>query len=195
MRNQWYGDNRDLVKWAEVFRLAQDGQRQVVYVPMPNPDDPPFDTLRLSSGAGLPQQVVQHFRDMGKVDQIPWPCGFVSVQGAMTDRAAYFRAVRTKVMERLGHPLVVVFDPDTGIEPKSGAGPTHVARDELREVFDLLRPKDVLVLYQHARRTNGWLAEISDDVAAALGVPLGLVRAVRCVELAWDVALLTVEKT
>ena len=75
MRHQWYGDNRDVVKWSFVYRWIEvlGVQAQILYVPMLTHDEPPLDGLSLADGALLPREVLKHFRDVFHVARLEWP--------------------------------------------------------------------------------------------------------------------------
>ena len=50
------------------------------------------------------------------------------------------------------------------------AGPEHVTAPELRQVFDVLKPGDVLVCYQRARRQKDWRGDRRRAFTRALGL-------------------------
>lgn len=200
MRNQWHGDNRDLVKWGAVFHLVAASPRQtkVVYVPMLTPDDPAPGSHLLNELHPLPEPVITFFRGVDQVAGLQWPphVGFAMVPGVMLDRAAYFVAVGRAIDDAVGSAVrvLVLLDPDTGIEPASGANSKHVRRTDLAETYARLRAGDVLAVYQHRWRDEGWLTLARGAFAEALGIDDEGVSAFTCPTIASDVAMLVVEK-
>lgn len=195
MRDRWYGDDRDVVKWSAVLHLARrEGLADVVYAAMYRPGDdwPPLATAR--GPVALPEGVVRHFRDLGDLQRLGTRTGLriATVKEPFVDRAAYFR----RLCERVGKyeaPVLVLLDPDTGLAPDSGAGPEHVTSDEVAALFAALRPGDLLACYQHARRQKDWRGRARRAFANAPGVPSFEVEVLRS-ELARDVLLLAVKK-
>ena len=195
MRDCWYGDNRDIVKWSVALQLARrEGLADVVYVAMHRPDDdwPPLVTAH--GPVRLPDEVVRHFRDLDDLQRLGAQTGLriATVKEPFVDRAAYFR----RLSERVGKysaPVLVLLDPDTGLAPDGGAGPQHVTSAEVAGLFAALRPGDVLVCYQHARRQKDWRGRARRVFANAPGVPSFEVEALRS-DLARDVLLLAVRK-
>ena len=195
MRDCWYGDNRDIVKWSAALHLARrERLADVLYVAMHRPDDdwPPLATAR--GPVPLPDQVVRHFRDLDDLQRLGARTGLriATVKEPFVDRAAYFR----RLPERVGKyaaPVLVLLDPDTGLAPDSGAGPQHVTSDEVAALFAALRAGDVLACYQHQRRQKDWRGRARRAFANAPGVPSFEVETLRS-DLARDVLLLAVKK-
>ena len=195
MRDRWYGDDRDVVKWSAALHLARrEGLADVVYVAMHRPDDdwPALVTAR--GPVPLPAEVVRHFRDLDDLRRLEGRTGLciATVKEPFVDRAAYFR----RVCERVGKyaaPVLVLLDPDTGLAPDVGAGPQHVTSDEVAALFAALRPGDLLACYQHARRQKDWRGRARRVFANAPGVPSFEVEVLRS-DLARDVLLLAVKK-
>jgi hypothetical protein len=106
------------------------------------------------------------------------------------------------VAEKLRHlraeaarPVLLLPDPDTGIEPVSGGSRKHVLRSELASLYSALAGNDVLAVYQHAPRQfdPNWIDEKRVLLAHALSVNPVLILPLSCLEVARDVVLLTVE--
>ena len=195
MRDRWYGDDRDVVKWSAALHLARrEKLADVLYVAMYRPDDdwPPLATAR--GPVTLPGEVVRHFRDLDDLQRLGARTGLriATVKERFVDRAAYFRRLRERVGEYEA-PVLVLLDPDTGLAPDSGAGPEHVTSDEVAALFAALRPGDLLACYQHARRQKDWRGRARRAFANAPGVPSFEVEVLRS-DLARDVLLLAVKK-
>lgn len=197
MRNQWHGDNRDLVKWGAVFHLVEHAPTQVIYVPMLTADDPPPHSHRLNGKHPLPLSVVGYFRDVAQVARLPWPkhVDFSMVAGTMEDRPRYFADVLAALDDATApQRRLVLLDPDTGIAPRSGGNRTHVLRHELADVYGRLRKGDLLAVYQHRWRDKGWFGAAQRALAEALRVEAGRLSTFTCSTVASDVALLVAEK-
>ncbi len=195
MRDRWYGDDRDVVKWGAALHLARrEGLADIVYVAMHRPDDDWPKLVTARGPAPLPDEVVRHFRDLDDLRRLEARTGvrIATVRDPFVDRAAYFR----RVCERVGKyaaPVLVLLDPDTGLAPDVGAGPQHVTTDEVAALFAAMRPGDLLACYQHARRQKDWRGRARRAFANAPGVPSFEVEALRS-DLARDVLLLAVRK-
>ena len=195
MRDRWYGDDRDVVKWSAVLHLARrEDVADVLYAALYRSDDdwPPLATAR--GPAALPEEVVRHFRDLDDLQRLAARTGLriAAVKEPFVDRAAYFRRLCGRV-GRCAGPVLVLLDPDTGLAPEGGAGPEHVTSDEVAALFAALRPGDLLVCYQHARRQKDWRGRARRAFANAPGVPSFDVEALRS-DLARDVLMLAVKK-
>lgn len=195
MRDRWYGDDRDIVKWSAVLHLARrEGLADVLYAAMYRPDDdwPPLATAR--GPAVLPGEVVRHFRDLDDLQRLGARAGLriATVKEPFVDRAAYFRRLCGRVGQ-YAVPVLVLLDPDIGLAPEGGAGPEHVTSDEVAALFAALRTGDLFVCYQHARRQKDWRGRARRAFANAPGVPSFEVEALRS-DVARDVLLLAVKK-
>ena len=87
---------------------------------------------------------------------------------------------------------MVLLDPDVGLAPEIH-GPEHVTSTEVAAVFDVLRPGDLLVCYQHARKQKDWRGRARRAFANAPGLPSFEVEVLRS-ESARDVLMLAVKK-
>jgi len=63
---------------------------------------------------------------------------------------------------------VVFLDPDNGIAGKRCSG-EHVSIEHVAWVWEALRPKDVLAVYQHSFREPGWAEKKKAVLSAVLG--------------------------
>lgn len=195
MRDRWYGDDRDVVKWSAVVHLARrEAVADVLHAALYRPEDewPRLATAR--GPAALPDDVVRHFRSLDDLRRLAATAGLriETVKEPFRDRHAYFRRVCARV-RAYPAPVLVLLDPDTGLAPDGGAGPQHVTSAEVAEVFAALPPGGLLVCYQHARRQKDWRGRARRVFANAPGVPSFEVEPLRS-DLARDVLLLAVKK-
>lgn len=195
MREQWYGDDRDVVKWSTVVHLARrESVSAILHVAMYRPSQPIAPLSTAFGPVAPPDEVITHFRDLEDIQRLAGTTGLeIEVFADLfTHRSEYFRQVCERVRART-KPVVVLLDPDIGLEPEQG-GPEHVTSNDISVVFEALRPGDLLVCYQHARRQKGWRGRARRAFANAPGIPSFDVEALSS-ELVRDVLLFAVKKT
>ncbi len=194
MRDQWYGDDRDVVKWSTLVHLARrESVATILQVAMYRPSQPVAPLTTAFGPVEPPAEVIGHFRALDNIQGLAEATGLeIEVfKDLFTHRAAYFRQVCELVRGR-SEPVVVFLDPDIGMEPEQG-GPEHVTSAEISAVFEALRPGDWLVCYQHARRQKGWRGRARRAFANADGLPSFDVEVLES-ELVRDVLLFAVKK-
>ena len=195
MRDQWYGDNRDLVKWSALVYLARrEAVSAILHVAMYRPSPTPAPLATAQGNVDPPAEVFRHFRDLDDIQRLAVVTGLEIevVREPFTDRTAYFGRVCERVRGRRGGPMLVLLDPDVGLAPET-PGPEHVASAEVAAVFEALRQGDLLVCYQHARKQKDWRGRARRAFANAPGVPSFEVEVLRS-EVARDVLLLAVKR-
>ena len=195
MRDRWYGDDRDVVKWSALVHLAErEAVSKVLHVAMYRADCQSASLTTAYGRVALPPKVVRHFRDLNDVQRLAGATGLAIevVKDPFVDRASYFSSICKRVREQ-GTPVIVFLDPDVGLASES-AGLEHVTSAEVAAVFASLQPGDHLVCYQHARRQKDWRGRARRAFANAPGIPSFDVEVLRS-ELARDVLLLVVKRT
>lgn len=175
MRHEWYGDKRDLLKWATLVRLAREHAAAILWVWMLTDDKAKY-RFEKPDAAGFPGEVTKHFRDLRDIDRlakgavVEVECYEERYQGAGD---AYFTRLDTWIRERYSgslRPVILFLDPDTGLEPESGtARGKHIHPDRITRLFGILRLSDSLVLYQHQWRETAWKEITIRNLASALG--------------------------
>lgn len=71
MRDWWYGDKRDLVKWGTVCVLAQKRSiRTVLQVAFYRSESQNYDLSMNGTAEALPNGVIQHFRDIDDIQRL-----------------------------------------------------------------------------------------------------------------------------
>lgn len=172
MRDTWYSDRRDLAKWATVVYLTKRADaKSVLQITYYRTSERP----RMFCGNDerpIPEEVWKHFRDVGAVADLATDAGFaVRVLETPFDpnrRDGYAEIYIAAIREMTG-PRIVLVDPDTGLEPSGGAKPEHATEAEIRKIWNCLDPDDVLVMYQHARRTEHWREEVKKRLKCIIG--------------------------
>ena len=206
MRDQWYGDKRDVVKWAVLVHLAQTHNlKRILQVAFDRPRAgvPPLTAGRRQ--VPIPQAVIDHFRNLERISglgaatglnlevlRMPFPATESGCK-ANVAREKYVNQVAARLRVRRRASLIAFLDPDTGLAPQQ-PDTKHVTADEVRQIYAALQAGDLLVLYQHARRTTGWLTDTRRGFADAVGRREEAIETLRCPELAHDVAFFAVRK-
>jgi len=195
MRDEWYGDKRDLVKWGVLLHLAdQFSSRSILQVPYYRPSewrDLEIDGQRYP----FPDAVVKHFRTIRDIRRLKARCRIQVVPTPFRNRTQYAAAVRRAIAAKRSGRSIVFLDPDTGLAPRN-PGPEHVLGAELAAIWAQMSPGDVLVFYQHQTNRSGrpWVEEKRQQFAEALGLPPEAAGLVRAPEIARDVAFFFCEK-
>lgn len=195
MKNIWYSDNRDLVKWATLTHIARTHNLQtIVQVPYWRPEKtrPHFEFR----GERLPvsDEVWRFFRDIRHVRGLASDSSFsvevVPAQFNPEQRDVYIDHVWAQV-ERSKRPLLLFLDPDTGLQP-SRCSPEHTSLGEIEKLWSCLRPREWLVLYQHARRQTNWERSVARQISSLCDQ--ADVHIARSQDVGHDVAFMCVEK-
>ena len=205
MRNEWFSDKRDHLKWSSLLLLGQrEGINRVVQVAMWS-DQRPLDFRIHSTKGPLDgyQDVAAHVagffhrhNDLSSIKALGAPLG-VTIEVCLgpfahATRAEYF----TEIAERIRTsdvPTIWFFDPNTGIEPAGGPSVRHVREKELRQAFDKLPRGDFLVVYQHSWHVTDWQECARKRFSLACNVPDNQVEVFTSPD-AKDVIILAVQK-
>ncbi len=165
MQNEFYGDRKDVWKWSVTLNAAGPRHR-ILYVPML--------TLGPGNDFGNPGpeargDVVQFFDCERKQFAEPirtvrrlksWLGDRLEIIDGYYEhrnRSNYFLGVQEILRQRVtGLLWLVLIDPDIGIEP-SNPDKRHICKAELATVWESLNDGDVLIVYQHADRSDSGL--------------------------------------
>jgi hypothetical protein len=195
MKDQWYGDNRDLVKWTVLLGIAGRFKAteilQVLYHSPTNWAQIEIDGKHVP----IPTELIKHFRDVRSI--VSLECGLKieifdhPFANGADERKRYLQGLIAKTAARREvSPLIVFLDPDTGLEPASGNFDlTHVREHEVRAIWEGMGAKDILVLYQHQDNRAGreWIDRKRLQFALALNVDDSSVRKAFAPRIASDV--------
>jgi hypothetical protein len=155
MRNQWYGDGRDLIKWGVLVHLAEKWKLEaIIHVAYLRPNDPCPRIVGEEKPVALPQQVCDFFcRDIHDVKQLK-SINKIRIEifdepFDGKDRNGYGDQIIKFIRRVRSGPVVVFLDPDTGIAEKNPKT-QHVTPKDVKKIWKELDKDDWLILYQHA---------------------------------------------
>ena len=193
MRDHWYGDKRDLIKWGTLLELSRRFRiEHVLQVLFQRPST--WGSLNLDGeSVPLPLEVRQHFRNATNIRSLCQTPRVEVIETEFVDRANYFKIVQESLDARSPARTSIVFlDPDTGLQPSGSLRAEHVSEAEVRGVWQRMRPGDVIVLYQHQTNRTGapWIEPKQIQLANALSLDRSAVKVAAAPAIARDVVLL-----
>lgn len=173
MRDQWYGDARDLVKWGVLLHLARSySVKRILQVAYFRPSK--WGQLEIDGQKhAIPEPVINHFRNVRNILKLPCELEIEVLDSPFEDRGQYEQVITNEVARQ--HPCVVFLDPDTGLEPDGRPGFEHVLDSELEYVWNKMVAGDVLAFYQHQTNRNGqpWIEPKRIQFEKVLKLPRG----------------------
>jgi hypothetical protein len=195
LKDQWYGDNRDLVKWGVLLRLAAIYRAgKIIQVAYSRPSH--WDALDIDGKSHpLPRPVIEHFRDIRNIVRLTTDPEIQVVVSAFSNRPAYSEEVLEIVAEPSGPARIVFLDPDTGLAPRK-PDLAHVLDEEVTDIWKSMRKGDVLVFYQHQTNRNGkpWIEPKREQFERAIGQARGTAKVAHAPAIARDVVFFYARK-
>jgi len=199
MREHWFSDHRDLIKWSVLLHLSrQHSLKAIVWVPYLRTEvsRPSFFYTQDHTNQLIRVQdnVWRFFRDMSRVrhlvEQENIKLRFVKEDFKSRNRRGYSSIIQG-CLQDCDHPLLLFLDPDTGLAVNR-VNAEHVSGEDVRAAWSFLKRNNWLVLYQHSWRNAEWL-DIARSRFAELcdGTPIDIARSQ---EVANDVAFLCARK-
>jgi len=195
MQDRWYADNRDLIKWGVLLRLAGrfDAPR-ILQLAFCRPSE--FGQIDIDGEMqNIPPEVIAHFRNMRTIGSISSEIRVNVFDPVFEDRATHLPAVLAMLSAFEQERCIVFLDPDTGLEPKH---PTleHVLDSEARTIWTHMKKGDVFVFYQHRTNRAGqlWIEPKRVQLADALRVPPDAIKIARAPNIANDVVFFFLQK-
>jgi hypothetical protein len=196
MRDKWYGDNRDLVKWSVLVELAcRYRMKHILQVLYFRPDlwagvDIDGDQVELN------RVVLEQFRRAASISTMTCGSRIEVVEDIFADRKEYQQKILERIRDRDQIPGIVFLDPDTGLEPPQDSDLKHVLNSELTEIWRSMSSGDLMVLYQHQTNRNGkeWIGPKKSQFETALNIRPGSAKLAHASKIARDVAFFFVEK-
>lgn len=156
MKDQWYGDARDLIKWGGIVHLCRiTGINHVMQIAYWRPSES-ISLVFNGKAIPLPEEVNKHFRDITDIKRLSKTTGLSMevVTCEFDDRNEYTKSICNQI-EKQSHPQIVLLDPDTGLAIRKEKA-EHVTTDEIKSIWHSLKKGDVIVLYQHSFRDKHW---------------------------------------
>jgi hypothetical protein len=196
MKDQWYADNRDLIKWGGIAHLCSEtgikDVYQVAYWRRSTWSPLDFNNKKVR----IPNEVLSHFRDINDVKRLGEKLGLhIHVENrkfCQYDRDVYHNSV-CKLISTQKLRKIVFLDPDTGIAMQN-AKAEHVEPQEVSSIWQSLKRGDFLVLYQHSFRDTDWKAIRRKQLAEACNIDRSKVKEWEAPALARDVVFFFCEK-
>ena len=189
MKDIWYGDNRDLIKWSVLLHLAQKyNANKILQIAYYRKSD--FKSFEINGvNYSMPEKIINHFRRIKNIETLKSEMPVHVFDTVLDDRKVYL-SESLKFIKRYQDSNTVVFlDPDTGLEPKSH-GLQHVLESEAKTIYDNLVKGDIFVLYQHQTNLKGrsWIEPKRKQLARALNIDLNNLKIAYGQFVARDVA-------
>jgi len=192
MKNQLFGDNRDLLKFDLVCQIAQTNLvDRFTYIPMLTADEPqkeePHFCRHEATGGGENQELVQFLdncivnekRNIGQLEQFFQGCHIQAViydkENIFTQetREAYFNGISKPLLTR----ALVLIDPDKGLEERQN-GSGNLLYSELKNLYERMDNESILMLTQrfpydlYEAYLEKRVAEIKDQIRDAQPISL-----------------------
>ncbi len=176
MKDCWYADNRDLIKWGVLLHLANDFEaRRVLQLAYYRPSV--FGTLDIGGVVkNIPPEVIAHFRDIQRIGGINSKVRVTVFDPIFDDRAKYLNQIKEFISAFSSERCIVFLDPDTGLEPQNNPGFEHVLDAEANDIWNTMKKDDVFVIYQHRIRIQNWIRYKKTQLATALGVVRNVIQ-------------------
>jgi hypothetical protein len=195
MRDKFFADNRDLVKWAVLHRLAEIFQAQKI-LQLAFYRRSEFANIMIDGQEyDIPQEVLAHLRDMRTIGNINSEICVNVFYDLFEHRGSYLEAVKDFLSKFLRERCVVFLDPDTGLEPQRPSL-DHVLESEARAIWEATRSSDVYVFYQHQTNRAGrpWVEPKRRQLEEVLGLPEQSIKIAQGPQIAHDVVFFYMQK-
>ncbi len=168
MKNQYFGDKRDLFKYDLWLHIAERGEgiTSLTFIPMLTPDDPTNQGGQLPKRAGPYREELYEFlkgccnagdRSIAKLrgffrERTPAYRPYRDTEYFKHERRdEYFRSIPSELLTN----AVILIDPDIGLERNSGLGEEgperYVACKEIASVAERCSEGSVILLFQFLR--------------------------------------------
>jgi len=197
VRDTWYSDNRDLVKWSVLFRLAERyGACLILQIAYYRPSN--FGSVIIDDKeVTIPQEVLQHFRSIQNAKNIKSNIKIFVFDNLIKDRATYLNGAMSFIKSHRNGPRIVFLDPDIGLEPtRPSLG--HVLESEALAFWDALEIGDIFVLYQHQtprKKSQTWIETKRVQSAEAIKIRENQLKVAHGKAIASDVVFYYSQKT
>ena len=196
MKDKYYGDNRDLIKWGGIVHLCKKtGIKDILQIAYYRVTDWPAIQFK-GREVPMPDEVQSHFKDIADIKRLGKRLGLqIHVYGedfASCNRQQYHNRL-SKLIANQKTRKCVFLDPDTGIGVKSRKA-EHVRPEEISSIWQAMKCQDYLVLYQHGCRDTNWQSKRKTELAEALNIDANSVMHWAAPRIASDVVFFFCEK-
>lgn len=191
MRNQWYADKSDLVKWGGIIHLCNKTKiTNVMQVAYFRECSKKSQLYFEKEDIPIPDKVIEHFRDIEDIKRLSKKVRLnidvIKKPFNQKGREDYNKFICQRIQKQ-PQPKIVFLDPDTGLAPQK-AKEKHVKPDEVLSIWCSLKPGDYLVFYQHNTHKSNWRKLQKVEFAKACKVKESIVNEWRASENAKDLA-------
>ena len=190
MRDIWYADNRDLIKWGVLFRLAETfNAGRIIQLAFYRPSN--FGQLFIDGQEqDIPGEVIAHFRNLRTIGSVGSKVRVTVFDPLLQDRNAHLQAVLALLPAFRQERCIVFLDPDTGLEPRAPSL-DHVLNSEAKAIWRAMKGDDVFAFYQHQTNRAGqpWIEPKQRQLAAALGIQIEALKVASGQSIANDVVI------
>lgn len=194
MRPEWYADNRDLIKWAVLLRVADQFKAEsIIQIAYFRQSD--FGTINLNGiDKNIPDEVIAYFRNIRAIKNIKSNFKITVFDKIFQDRGDYLTAT-LELLSKYQHQKCVIFlDPDTGLEPEGKPSLKHVLELEVSKIWEKIKRGDIMVFYQHRIRNKKWIDIKKQQLERAIGASIGAVKLAHGLRVVKDVVFFYIVK-
>jgi hypothetical protein len=180
MRDRWYGDNRDLIKWGGIEILCRNiGMNKVIWVAYLREDS--WTNIKFDyyiNDKPVPKEVIKHFKSIREnLERLKKDLALNIILIDNECNEAYNRNNRQKytdficeyIIKDTDKKRIVFLDPDTGLQPKR-ISDTTVTEKEVKKIWNTLKNGDYLVFYQHRFFDKEWIIKRKKKLADICGL-------------------------
>ncbi|MFC1871939.1 hypothetical protein ACFLYF_06065 [Chloroflexota bacterium] len=158
LKDSYYADNRDLIKWGGIIHLCNtSGIKHIIQVAYFR-ESSWLKLLFDGEIEDIPKEVIEHFRDIDDIKRLGKKLGItidiVKDEFSKSNRGEYTKDICQRIQEQAQRQIVFL-DPDTGLAPQKATA-EHVTREEISLIWQYLKRGDYLVLYQHNPHIEDW---------------------------------------
>jgi hypothetical protein len=194
MRDKFFADNRDLVKWAVLHRLAEIYQaHRILQLAFYRPSE--YAKILLDGKeSDIPKEILDHFRDLRTIETINSNIRVKVFAEPFEQRDSYLKSVKS-FLSSWEERCVVFLDPDNGLAPQRPSL-KHVLESEAKAIWDATKSGDVYVFYQHQNNRAGlpWIEQKRRQLEGALGLPEHSIKIAQGPKIAHDVVFFYTQK-
>ena len=195
MKDIWFGDKRDLIKWSVLLHLADrinaDRIVQIAYYRPGDFEEIDIDGERIE----IRREVKSHFRDIRSIMRIGSSVKITVFDRPFEERRSYLEAAIEFIRKYSKERCVIFLDPDTGLQSKKPDF-KHVLENEVRLIWGTLKENEIFAFYQHQTNRSGepWVEQKREQLARALGVDMSSVKVASAKGVISDVVLFYCQK-